>query len=89
MGGYWKNNEFINTCDWCGKECGPGRYCSEKCKREAEESRRPKRESRTSSSSSYEVESEHSTGLFGIIWKVVKWVIIITIVWFVYDNYIK
>jgi hypothetical protein len=27
--------------------------------------------------------------LLGIIWKVVKWVIIFTIVWFIYDNYIK
>ena len=87
MGGYWKDNKYINTCDWCGKECGPGQqYCSEKRKREAYESRHPRKESRKIDSSSYESES---TGFFGLIWKVVKWVIIITIIWFVYDNYLK
>ena len=85
MGGYWKNNTFINTCDWCGKECGSGGYCSEKCRREAYEAKHPKRESKNTT---YD-DDNHSTGLLGTIWKVVKWVIIITIVWFVYDNYIK
>ncbi len=89
MGGYWKNNQWINTCDWCGKECGPGDgYCSDKCRREAKEARHSKRTSISSRNDSY-VDDDHSTGLLGTIWKVVKWVIIITAVWFVYDNYIK
>ena len=89
------------TCKWCGRkfderdavysgfgsaifgnDFGGGVYCSEKCKAEAEEKANRK------SSTSYDDE-DHSTGLLGIIWKVVKWVIIFTVVWFVYDNYIK
>lgn len=83
----------MNCCRWCGKPIYgfPVRdyYCSQKCWEESREVKRSKRESRTESNSPYEVEHERSTGLFGIIWKVVKWVIIITIVWFVYDNYLK
>ena len=74
-------------CKWCGRHykndsCSEDvvkGYCSEKCKMESRQSK---------NSISYD-EDNHSTGLFGIIWKVVKWVIIITIVWFVYDNYLK
>lgn len=90
------------TCKWCGRkfderdavysglggifgnDFGGGVYCSEKCKAEAE----AKANRETSNSTSYD-DDNHSNGLLGIIWKVVKWVIIITIVWFVYDNYIK
>lgn len=90
------------TCKWCGRkfdendavysglggifgnDFGGGIYCSEKCKREAEETKQRRRES-----DSYPDDDDHSTGLLGIIWKVVKWVIIFTVVWFVYDNYIK
>lgn len=94
---YYDENRkvWVFYCNWCGKEiCSPvsgcSGYCSEKCRREAEEASRPKREPKPSdsSSSSYD-DDNHGTGLLGIIWKVVKWVIIITIVWFVYDNYIK
>ena len=34
-------------------------------------------------------DNNRSGGLLGTIWKVVKWVIIFIVVWFVYDNYIK
>ena len=89
------------TCKWCGRkfdernavysglggifgnDFGGGVYCSEKCKAEAEAKAKG-----VTSNSSYD-DDDHSTGLLGIIWKVVKWVIIITIIWFVYDNYIK
>jgi len=75
-------------CKWCGRHYNSNScsedvvkgYCCEKCKMESRQSK---------SSNLYEVEDEHHPGLFGIIWKVIKWVIIIMIVWFVYDNYIK
>lgn len=87
------------TCKWCGRkfdennavysglggifgnDFGGGVYCSEKCKAEANAKG-------ATSNDSYD-DDDHSTGLLGTIWKVVKWVIIITAVWFVYDNYIK
>lgn len=91
------------TCKWCGRkfderdavysglgsaifgnDFGGCVYCSEKCKKEAQANKGSSR-----SNNSYEIEREHSAGLFGIIWKLVKWVIIITVVWFVYDSYIK
>lgn len=82
----------MDYCRWCGKPIMGWHvrdyYCSEKCWEEAKEAKHPKRESKASSSSSYD-DDDHSTSLFGFIWKVVKWVIIFFIVWFVYDNYIK
>jgi len=92
---YYDENRkvWVFYCNWCGKEiCSPvsgcSGYCSDKCRREAEEANRPKRKPKATSNTSYD-DSDHSTSLFGIIWKAVKWVIIITIIWFVYDNYIK
>ena len=81
-------------CDWCGKEIHgndvhdgilitPHHFCSKKCQAEYHANM-----DKTSNNNSYD-EDDHSGGLLGIIWKVVKWVIIITVVWFVYDNYIK
>ena len=96
--GYWKgewpNQRYIETCKWCGKEFsgygGGNGYCGEECRLKAEEANHPKRASKASSNNSNTYDDDnHSTGLLGIIWKVVKWVIIITVVWFVYDNYIK
>ncbi|MCQ2321230.1 MAG: hypothetical protein MJZ91_07865 [Bacteroidales bacterium] len=83
-----------SKCDWCGKRIDtnnsvhdgilitPHHFCSKKCQAEYHANQ----ESRKSDNTSYESES---TGFFGLIWKVVKWVIIITIIWFVYDNYLK
>lgn len=89
MGGYWKNNTYIHTCDWCGKECDTGDgYCGDKCRREAKEARHPKRTYSTSGNDSYDDDNQ-GTGLLGIIWKAIKWGIIIMVVWFVYDNYLK
>ena len=88
------------TCKWCGRkfnesdavysglgsifgnDFGGGVYCSEKCKAEAEAKRAD------SNKNSYD-NDDHSTGLLGLIWKAIKWGIIIMVVWFVYDNYIK
>lgn len=88
------------TCKWCGRkfnesdavysglgsifgnDFGGGVYCSEKCKAEAEAKRA------NSNKNSYD-DDDHSTGLLGVIWKAIKWGIIIMVVWFVYDNYIK
>ena len=80
-------------CDWCGKEIRgndvhdgilitPHHFCSKKCQAEYHANM-----DKASGNSSDEI--DNSPGLLVIIWKVVKWVIIITIVWFVYDNYIK
>lgn len=74
-------------CKWCGRHyhnpsCSENvvkGYCSEKCKMESRQNK---------SIDPYD-DNNRSGGLLGIIWKVVKWVIIFIVVWFVYDNYIK
>lgn len=79
-------------CDWCGKEIHGDpvndgilymhrQFCSKKCRAEYHAN---KNTGSTNTNS-----DNNRPGILGFIWKMVKWVIIFFIVWFVYDNYIK
>lgn len=79
-------------CDWCGKEIHgnsvhdgifitPHHFCSKKCQAEYHANKN------TKSDNIYE--DDDKTSILGYVWKMVKWVIIFIVVWFVYDNYIK
>lgn len=94
--GYYSNGDSYRVCDICGQRIlgrnygslfGGEDYCCLECADKAKARKNP-----SSSSSSYEVVKEKPgffSGLFGLIWKIVKWILIFLAVLFVYENYIK